>query len=312
MSKSINQNATGFWFYTYVRKIIYTIVNLPIEGNNRKIIHLMVGLLKKILPVHRVAIFVKTVHNYYILTRPEDNSIEKAIYNFGFYEPATIEFLNKVIERNSVFIDVGANIGLMTIPVALKKHGVKVLAFEPITSNLGVLKQNMARNKISNVELFEFALGAKKEILLINLNTDNTGVNSSQASLVYGNAQKTQSIEVDTLDNVITKSQLTNVSVIKCDVEGYELNVFKGASNTIQLFKPILIFEYVYEIYKSKPNEIFDLLLKNGDYSFYKFKRGKLKSKLVSLDLRQGYPKQTNIIAFNSIHQQKFKHLIIT
>ena len=67
-------------------------------------------------------------------------------------------------------------------------------------------------------------------------------------------------IQTDTLDNVVEALKPTGISLIKIDVEGGEINVLKGASQTIHKFKPLIVFEHglgASEYYDTKPEAVF-------------------------------------------------------
>ena len=73
-------------------------------------------------------------------------------------EPETIEWING-FENDSIFWDIGSNIGLYSIYAAIKKDGIKVCSFEPSTSNLRTLSRNISINNLQQkINIIPFAI----------------------------------------------------------------------------------------------------------------------------------------------------------
>jgi FkbM family methyltransferase len=160
---------------------------------------------------------------------------------FGFKELER-EKLFSLLKADDVVIDVGANMGEFSLKVSrLVGNGGRVISFEPDPVNYQRLKTNFsfnpqlaARVKVHNVGLGEFP----GTVNLSVVNESNRGMNR-----VVKDAVNFNSISINTLDNVLLPEQLTKVDWIKIDVEGFEMNVLKGAEHTIQQFKPSLFIE---------------------------------------------------------------------
>src|ERR1700747_516323 len=65
----------------------------------------------------------------------------------------------KLIPENTAVLDIGANIGIMTVHLARSVKNIKVYCFEPMPNNIATLKRIVNYFKLSNVQIFEFALG---------------------------------------------------------------------------------------------------------------------------------------------------------
>lgn len=135
-----------------------------------------------------------------------------------------------------IAIDIGANIGLHTLRLSNKfEH---VYSFEPFGLNYLCLSENT--KNISNVTKYKIGLGSKQGNLHICLPKDSD--NCGAASLVdFKNSQlklEQEKIEIKRLDDFNLSP-----SLIKIDVQGYELEVLKGAEQTIKKYHPILIVE---------------------------------------------------------------------
>jgi len=148
----------------------------------------------------------------------------------GAFENAEVSVFLKYLEKVSVCIDVGANIGLYTCLAA--NRGKQVIAFEPLNSNLDVLYRNISSNNFSSVEVFPLGLASHSGVE--RLFGSGTG-----ASLIPGWADSmTDSyhfISVSTLDCILNTRFRGVPLLIKMDVEGLELAVLNGAEQTLQL-----------------------------------------------------------------------------
>ena len=172
------------------------------------------------------------------------NTIEPIGYSLlidGVYEKETIQFIVKNVPKNGVFVDVGANIGAISIFVAKMRPDIKVISFEPSFYNYGFLRLNKQLNNLSNITLVNAAvhLDGGKEISFFNNKVRNGG-----SSLC--NDDKSQIEEIVKTVNLDDYFQLNNlvVNLIKVDVEGFELTVLKSAQKHLNTTQPIIVFEF--------------------------------------------------------------------
>lgn len=147
-----------------------------------------------------------------------------------------------LLGKNGSFIDIGTNVGWYSILAAL--NGADVYAFEPIPHTYERLLRNIALNDLSKVRAFQMGLGDKKSGEAFYYHPMVSGA-SSRVDLDFlgdGGAQ-TVTCEIDTLDAVCRREGISRLNLIKCDVEGGELFVFRGAAETIQRFRPFVLSE---------------------------------------------------------------------
>jgi FkbM family methyltransferase len=134
-------------------------------------------------------------------------------------------------------IDVGAHIGSYTLRMASRfRH---VIAFEPNPYNRHILNLNIQLNKMQNVHVEDAALsdtdGASQ--LFLQRTTGGTGsLNPHHYGFKY---DTTVQVKVRRLDHF----EIPEVDVLKIDAEGNELQILKGASQTIDRARPILAVE---------------------------------------------------------------------
>lgn len=163
---------------------------------------------------------------------------------YGEFSEHEIGFLLSQIKPGDVVIDVGANIGAMTIPFAQKldKTGY-VVAFEPQEFVFQTLCGNVAINNLHNVKLFQRAVNDLPNSILHvpNINYEKEGNFGGVEMSEQCGPSMAASYPVSTM--TIDQLKLSKVSLIKIDVEGMELAVLKGAQTTIDKHKPLLYLE---------------------------------------------------------------------
>ena len=148
------------------------------------------------------------------------------------WEPRVLEQLAEHIEPGSTVLDVGAHIGSITIPMAnLVGPEGHVYAFEPQRKIHRELVYNLRLNNLTNVTALRFAIGSVPGVVEM----DPVDIYDGEVRVGSGGDE----VEVRTIDSF----GFTDVSVMKVDVEGYQLEVLKGARETIEASRPVLIAE---------------------------------------------------------------------
>ncbi|MCD6569129.1 MAG: FkbM family methyltransferase [Deltaproteobacteria bacterium] len=108
----------------------------------------------------------------------------------------------------------------------------KVYAFEPLPENISILKDNIERNHISNIEVVDEALYDKIGRFKMR------GI--GPIATLVNNTEGIGPIPVITLDHFVKREDLDKVNFIKMDIEGSEMPALRGSAETIQRFKPKL------------------------------------------------------------------------
>ncbi|MFW6020295.1 MAG: FkbM family methyltransferase, partial [Bacteroidales bacterium] len=178
-------------------------------------------------------------------------------------------FLQKVIKKGDTCIDIGANLGYYSVPMAklAGKEG-KVYAIEPVKPVLKVLRTNT--KKFNNIEILPYALGQEnKTIQLGNDTMKSKGYIASGSHFILDNKSKAKD-EVDIeFDAEMKKASelfadLSSIDFIKCDVEGYEIYIIPEMEPLILKHRPILFIETNGEARK----KIMDLFHDNNFQTF--------------------------------------------
>ncbi len=170
----------------------------------------------------------------------KDVWVGKSFAHYGEYSEDEVNLWRAFLKPGATAIDVGANIGSLTLPLAdiVGDKGM-VIAFEPERINFYTLCGNVSLNSRKNIFCFQQAIGAKQDNIKVpELNEDTTNYGGLELHKEHRNVACYR-VPLNTLDNIKLKS----CDFIKVDVEGMELDVLKGARQTIEKFKPILYLE---------------------------------------------------------------------
>jgi FkbM family methyltransferase len=153
----------------------------------------------------------------------------------NYFEPETTDFL--LGRKPGQFIDVGAHVGRYSVLLAMQ--GSRVLAVEPNGGNFAQLSENIRLNGLSE-RIAAVTVGCSETAERRDLFC--VPANEGGASFVKRSAAATvESCELRPLDALC--EGCASVDVIKVDVEGFELNVLKGAVRTLEKHRPLLIVE---------------------------------------------------------------------
>lgn len=178
-------------------------------------------------------------------------------------------------------IDIGANIGLITINVISKIPNVKVFAFEPGPHQNALLKKTIKKNNLEkNVRLFDTALSYQEGYS--NFFIHHTKHASGDGLIDTGRAGNSEIIKIQTttLDMWWKINNNPPVDAIKIDVEGAELWILKGAEQLIKSLTPFIIMEFYTPHFEKYPFNEYDILnwfFQNG-YVVYDSDDGQLLS----------------------------------
>jgi FkbM family methyltransferase len=158
------------------------------------------------------------------------------------YEPAETHFVKAVLRPGDVFVDVGANIGWFTLvaSVAVGETG-RVHAFEPRAETAAHLAKTVALNGLDGrVATYPYGLSDSETsaVLVWASGTDNPGGSAVWSGDIPANMEK-QAIALRPLDGL----GLGRADVVKVDVEGAELRVFRGARETLARCRPYILSE---------------------------------------------------------------------
>lgn len=282
--------------FLFRHQLISTLRDLDIKGIRR----LSVSLPKRILPDPKSVgkHVLKTIHGVQMIIDPSiDNGVELSLFETGTYEKGTIQLLENYLKEGSTFLDIGANIGLMSV-IASNYVGTKgiVYAVEANPHTVPILQANVDLNACKNVEVIPVALSDTSGTAVL---FENWKVNRGGASLIsQSSEERGVEVKMERLDDLFDEN--TPVQLVKIDVEGFEPQVLRGGMNWFRKQQPVFIIEVSEKREKEvgpSPAEVMELVQTIGGYSFYKQKGTKeRRGKLVEIKSTADLPNHDNII----------------
>ena len=207
------------------------------------------------------------------------------IFWFGYYSRDVLFAIEPRLTPGSVFLDIGANIGEVSL-FAAKRVGSQgsVLAFEPVAATADRLRRNLALNNLRNVDVIEMGVSdqIREQPLYASATSFDDGSRHDGLGTLYASMARSSpvgTVRLITLDALLSARQIARVDGIKLDIEGAELPALLGAREMLARFRPWLVVEIGAETCAAagyEPREIFDLLASLGYVAHLIGRKGKL------------------------------------
>ncbi len=200
--------------------------------------------------------------------RPSDTrSVPSVTVNHGHYEPHEVRALCALARSSRSILDVGANAGFMALKMARAEPRAHVHAFEPIPGTHAELARNVELNGLgARITAHRQALAERPGTARFFVPAFHGSVAASARPLFEGENSEVE-VELSTLDAFVAERQLTQLDLMKCDVEGAELFVLRGGMDTLRRFRPVLMLEMLRKwarAFDYHPNAILECLLPLG------------------------------------------------
>jgi FkbM family methyltransferase len=177
----------------------------------------------------------------------------------GSYEPLSMMLARRLMSCGGTFVDIGANIGLYTCSIGAIPN-VQCVAFDACATAFVKLLENLRRNPGISVAAVNIALGRKQTILQIERVVGDLGsTRVSTASRAPGTSHYVAALS---LDEIMNQLPVGPIRLLKIDIEGYELEVFRGM-NFDSMYRPKnIIMEYTERVARNADllKESFELL----------------------------------------------------
>lgn len=177
------------------------------------------------------------------------------------YDVQTLEVMKRVLQENSNCVDVGGHQGsILKEMLRFAPQGTHFV-FEPLPAMYEGLRETFG--SLANIHVYDYALSDIAGTSTFQHVVSNPGYSGLRQRSYDRPNEQVQEIVVKTnlLDNLVPEH--TPIRFIKVDVEGAELQVFKGAVNTIRNSRPVIVFEHglgAADHYGTLPEDIYDLL----------------------------------------------------
>ena len=200
---------------------------------------------------------------YRVYYRFGNSLITRVRHADGSFEPELVARIISRLEKESepVLLDVGANLGLITLAIKHRVPKTRVYAFEPGPVQSALLRKTIRNNGLGDtVSVIEAAASDAEGI--ISFFTHAGGDEAKDGIENTGRGAPAHRIEVraTTLDLWAQSLPLTSVSVIKIDTEGAELLVLRGARGLLKRFRPYVYFELDLRNLKAYPHTAEDIM----------------------------------------------------
>ena len=221
---------------------------------------------------------LKTINGVQFIFDCNLSPLVKKMY-LNTYQTHVIKAIKKNLKPGDVYFDIGSNIGYTTVIGAgcVGTRG-EVHCFEPVPIYFEYLSNVKALNPEYNIVSNNFALGESEETCSIftTTNQSSIGLNTLLPGIVNANTiADSYTVKVRRLDSYIRENNIPRISLIKIDVEGYELPVLKGTSGYFEEHRnnlPPVVVEVntpAYALMNTDLKELEDMMLGYG-YSAYK------------------------------------------
>ena len=154
-----------------------------------------------------------------------------------FFEASELNIVREFIPENTVYVDIGANIGNHLIFFGLFTSSKKIYGFEPNSEIFPILMENVKLNNLEQKTILkQVAIGSEKSKGELVGSCDKTHIAYTDKGVCVC---ETGNIDILPLDLVVEEK----IGFMKIDVEGMELDVIKGSMNRISSDKPIIFIE---------------------------------------------------------------------
>ena len=166
-------------------------------------------------------------------------------------------------------VDVGANLGIVSLVLAKRFPERQIYSFEPGPTTRQALRSNVELNNCLNIQIYPVAVGAQDG----EVSFDADPVKRATASIVSSNCDHMITVPCTKLDTFVAERRLEQISFLKVDVEGYESLVFRGAKKVLErTLASVIYYEVCPEVTERAgfdPLEPTKILKEHG-YAIYK------------------------------------------
>jgi len=213
------------------------------------------------------------------------------IFTFGAHERDTQNAILEFLSEKGTFIDVGANIGAIAIPIAKARPQASIICIEADPDIYRLLQGNLTRNDCRRVQAISCIAGPTDDhhAPFYRAPEEKFGMGS------LGPQFRTRPIilEQRSLDAILASMNIQQIDVIKIDVEGAERSVLQGAQRLLASERPpTIIFEFIdwaeARIPHQQPGDAQALLFASR-YRLFRLERGSWLDKELLAPMRSGF-----------------------
>ena len=209
--------------------------------------------------------------------------IDFSIHLLGGFEPNTLNLYRNILKPGDTVLDIGANIGSHTLPLArIVGETGRVIAFEPTRYAIGKMSANIGLNKelANRISVNQIMLVSNEGDTLESEIYSSWPLFEPSKNVHHehlGKLMNTDGAVAMTLDQAVKQLQIEKINFIKIDVDGHEYSVLKGGKETLLTHRPKILIElapYLFDPESRQFEHMMDLFLTLG-YSLYDADAGK-------------------------------------
>jgi FkbM family methyltransferase len=211
-----------------------------------------------------IFLYLNESNSYFVWDPLDPRTAVASLVTIGTYEILETRILQTLARTSKVIIDIGANVGYYTVLLAKSQPVDGFLhAFEPFPASYDVTTRSVAKNNLADkVTVSQTGLSdnSGKSIIYI---PETSGTSAASMKVLHPEETNLEfEIVLETLDSYIQKNNLTNVDLIKIDVEGAELFAIRGGWETIRANRPVVFAELLRKWsagFGYHPNEVIEM-----------------------------------------------------
>jgi len=200
--------------------------------------------------------------------------IDFSIWLLGAFEPETVRCYRRLVQPGDVVLDIGANIGAHTLPLAQAVGPAgRVIAFEPTDYAFAKLTGNAALNPdlAGRILCLQFLLGDANRPDVPTARLYSSWPLKDAAGLHHlhqGRLMTTDGARAHTLDTALAAARLSRLDCIKLDIDGAEVAMLRGARESLTRWHPTIVMELAPYVLEEKGASLDELIGLLKDYGY--------------------------------------------
>ena len=186
---------------------------------------------------------LETIDGLTMYLNPTDRNVSYLIFTNKEHEPFETLILKYFLKENSIYVDIGANVGYYTLLAASIAKKGQVFSFEPYNLNFELLEKNIVANNLVNVQTFPYAVyneNTSVDIFSSGANKGNVRLFKDDLEGYMEEHQSNKSVKCVTLDSILDDS--SNPDIIKMDIQGGEMLALQGMKKIINNTNELVLF----------------------------------------------------------------------
>jgi FkbM family methyltransferase len=195
------------------------------------------------MPVSAPYELAETRHGTMLVNR-NDYFMGQSLLVYGECSELELMFLLTLAKNPGLVVEVGANMGIHTIPLAatLARQGRMLYTFEPQPIIFQQLCANLALNALANVRAYPYACGSENTALMFEIPdyTKPGNFGATELRPLQPASTRQETVQCVRLDDLLADAQ---IGLLKIDAEGAELDVLKGSERLLARCQPFLYVE---------------------------------------------------------------------